>query len=391
MNGLILICENDFKVKNVVYNFSQSVNSDFIGKNFIDLFTEDSRIKAENFIEKIMEEGVAFEWQINLQLENDICELNFSGSKFNDNFIIFGLKSKSDISFLYEELMLINNEQANEIRKVYKDLFSGNKTDNIGEEDYNEISRMNNELTNLQRELNKKNSELSRLNKLKNQFLGMAAHDLRNPLNVILSYSEFILKHLSKDLTADHIDFISTINKSSFFMLNLVEELLDVSKIESGKLDLKLEEADIILLLSEIIKCNEIFAQNKNVRLKFSTGVESLNMTYDPGKIEQVIQNLLSNAVKFSNPNSDILINASLENNELLVAVKDSGIGIEKENLDKIFNPFTKVSLKGTAGEKTTGLGLSICKRIIEGHGGRIWVESKIGEGSVFNFSLNVD
>lgn len=104
-----------------------------------------------------------------------------------------------------------------------------------------------------------------------------------------------------------------------------------------------------------------------------------------------MIQNLLSNAIKFSYPDSDVFINASIENDKLLVTVKDSGIGIQEENLDNIFNPFTKVSLRGTAGEKATGLELSICKRIIEGHGGKIWAESKIGEGSNFNFTLNVN
>lgn len=247
---------------------------------------------------------------------------------------------------------------------------------------------INNELNNLARELQKKNIQLDQLNQLKNQFLGMAAHDLRNPIGSIMMFSEFILDEQSDSISDELKQIIEIIKSSSSFMLHLLDELLDVVKIESGKLELKYEKTGLEDFLRKKIAVNAIIAQGKQIKIALNLPEPLPLLEFDPTKIEQVLNNLISNAIKFSFPQTTITISAFSTGNEVVVSVSDQGQGIRKEDLDKLFKPFSKLSSRGTAGEKSTGLGLSIAKRIIIGHLGRIWVESKVGEGTTFYFSL---
>lgn len=247
---------------------------------------------------------------------------------------------------------------------------------------------LNNELNNLTRELQKKNIQLDQLNKLKNQFLGMAAHDLRNPIASILMFSEFVLETQGEEINDELRQILDMIKTSSQFMLNLLEELLDVVKIESGKLELKYETVRLEDILRKNIKINSIIAAKKDIKLVMNVPQEMAEVELDIIKIDQVLNNLISNAIKFSQSNTTVTISAFSTQKEVLISIQDQGQGIPKEEIDKIFIPFSKISVRGTAGEKSTGLGLSIVKKIVIGHLGRIWVESEVGKGSTFYFTL---
>ncbi len=285
---------------------------------------------------------------------------------------------------LYSQLVQINNEQTNHIRILLKEKYDNSKNDEI----YDELTRVNNELANLQREFAKKNAQLEKANNLKNQFIGMAAHDLRNPLNIILSYLEFLLNNTADPLSKNHVDFLKEIYKSSEFMLNLVEDILDVSKIESGKLDLNLEEVDIVELLGRNIKMNKIFAKKKEIKLNLITQLDKKYLYLDSKKMEQVFNNLIGNSIKYSFIGSEIDVRIFQEDENTIITVKDSGLGIEEDMMGEIFNPFLASKKEGTAGEKSTGLGLAIVKKIIDGHNGEIWVESESGKGATFYCKL---
>lgn len=265
----------------------------------------------------------------------------------------------------------------------------------IGELNNDEVEDMrmtmislNNELNNLTRELQKKNIQLDQLNQLKNQFLGMAAHDLRNPISSILSFSEFVIESNDYDLSDELRRIMEMIKKSSEFMLNLLEELLDVVKIESGKLNLNYERVDLEKILRKNIEINALLAANKKIKLVLDIPETLPETEIDVIKIDQVLNNLISNAVKYSHNNTTVTIGAFSTGRDILISVQDQGLGIPGNELDKIFVPFSKISVKGTAGEKSTGLGLSIVKRIVTGHLGRIWVESEVNKGSTFYFTL---
>jgi signal transduction histidine kinase len=265
----------------------------------------------------------------------------------------------------------------------------------IGEQDNSELDELrqnmfmlNNELSNMTRDLNKKNIQLEQLNNLKNQFLGMAAHDLRNPISSIMMFSELILDSDDYEISPELRQILSVIKNSSEFMLHLLEELLDVVKIESGKLQLNYQLIQPEDLLRKNIGINSLLAAKKDIRLVLNIPQPLPLVNIDPPKIEQVLNNLISNAVKYSHSNTIVTVNAISFGQYILISVQDQGQGIPLKEIDKVFIPFSKINVKATAGEKSTGLGLSIVKRIVTGHLGRIWVESEVGKGSTFYFTL---
>ena len=254
---------------------------------------------------------------------------------------------------------------------------------------YDDMSRVNNELANTQRELTKKTAELERSNDIKNQVMGMAAHDLRNPLTVILNFAEFLIHdHLEGvgSFTEDQYQMIKQIKESSNYMVQIIEDMLDMSSFDSGSVKLKKMNCNLVDLIEEVTSLSRNPANKKNIVITTRLPDSSIYKEIDTHKIRQVLDNLLSNAIKFSNSNTEVKIgiNAVDESEEVIIFVKDQGQGIPKDEIKKLFEPFSKISVKSTAGEKSTGLGLAIVKKIVEAHGGKIEVDSEVGVGSTF-------
>jgi signal transduction histidine kinase len=219
----------------------------------------------------------------------------------------------------------------------------------------------------------------------------MAAHDLRTPLGAVRNLSEFVLDEARDNLNSEHIQFLEIIHSSSNFMLSLLNELLDISRIEAGKLDLDFQPTDIISLIQSSVDINKVLAERKNIQILLENPGSMPLVELDPMKIEQVMQNLLSNAVKFSSEGTVIRVSVSLDADHVRVAVADQGPGIPEEEIQKLFQPFSKISVQAPGGEKSTGLGLAIVKKIVQGHKGNIWVESTVNRGSTFFFTLPVN
>ena len=253
---------------------------------------------------------------------------------------------------------------------------------------YDDLSRLNNELVNLQRELAKKNAELKRLNELKNQFLGMAAHDLRKPVGLILTYSEFLLDERA-NLDGEHADFLDTIHSSSEFMQSIIDDFLDVAMIESGRFELNLDSVDLARTLQQAIDLVKITAGKKHVSIISEHG-ELPAIFADGSKLEQAFANLLGNAVEHSPPGAAVVVACRHDDRSVVVSIRDQGPGISPEEQETIFAPFGRGRSKKTGGERSIGLGLVIARKVVEAHGGRIWIESQIGHGAVFIFSVPV-
>lgn len=247
-----------------------------------------------------------------------------------------------------------------------------------------ELAKKNDDLLAAHEELASKNNELLRLNEEKNRLLGMAAHDLRNPLQVIKGYSEFLLDLRGAFLQRSDADMIEKIRSSANFMLLLLNDLLSLSAIESGELQLHRTLADIGEIVRLNIELNRILASRKHMNVHFECDPGLPKIEVDVPKIEQVLNNLLSNSIHYAPPGSSIFVSVRLEGPELIIAVNDEGPGIAPEDTEKLFKPFGRTKNRSTGGEKSTGLGLAIARRIVEGHGGRIWVESQKGLGSTF-------
>jgi two-component system, sensor histidine kinase and response regulator len=228
---------------------------------------------------------------------------------------------------------------------------------------------------------------LVELNEIKNKFLGIAAHDLRNPLVSIRGLCEVMLTGVSGPLTEEQKEYLSIIKTGASGMLTLVNDLLQVSVIESGKLELRVKKDSLAELVRQRVKIFDVFAANKKIVLKHE--IEEVGeQLIDQSKMAQVIDNLLSNALKFSPSGSLVSISLRCDRHSILFSVRDHGPGVAEEQKDKIFSEFQKGNALPTGGESSTGLGLTIAKKIVEAHGGVLTVESKLGMGSVFSFSL---
>lgn len=232
--------------------------------------------------------------------------------------------------------------------------------------------------------------QLSKANAAKNKFLGMAAHDLRNPLASIRGLAEFLREGAVGPLTPDQQDLIQTIHQASQQMLDLVNELLDVATIESGELKVQLETHNLSELVGKSVALINMEAAKKKTRVNFEANGAPVTLRIDPAKMRQVVDNLLSNAVKYSPPGSVVsaLVRADSAAGHCSFAVRDQGPGIPDNERDKLFKDFSTLSAKPTGGEKSTGLGLAICRKIVEAHRGTIVAENLPGRGCEFRVTL---
>ena len=253
-----------------------------------------------------------------------------------------------------------------------------------------EVLSLNQELNNLMRELHKTNAKLKQLNEEKNRFLGMAAHDLRKPIGLVITYSEFLIEEAESVLDKEHIGFLNTINESCTFMKRLVDDFLDVSAIEAGRFEVDLQPALIDEVLSRSLKLNNLQAAKKGVDLQVRRDEKLPRIVLDAPKIEQAITNLVSNAIEHTDPHSPVVITLACDQRFLSFSVKDQGPGIPIEDQKKLFKPFGKTSVKKTGGEKSTGLGMLITRKIIEAHKGEIWVDSSLGKGTTVGFKVPI-
>lgn len=253
-----------------------------------------------------------------------------------------------------------------------------------------ELEQANKKLRAVQEAIEKSNEQLKRLNEQKNMLLGMAAHDLRNPLYLIEGYSDFLLKDSSASLVDDQRTIISAIHSSSTFMVGMINDLLDVHKIETGKMELKMEVGDFAQVVRNVIERQGFASKNKGVEISVSLPDTIPHFLFDPSRIEQVMGNLVDNAIKFSFKGSRVEVAVQYDQNEVLFSVRDYGPGIPEKEQGRLFKPFSTTSVKPTGNEKSTGLGLAIAESIVSRHQGRIWVESEQGKGSQFSFALPV-
>ncbi|WP_068467400.1 hybrid sensor histidine kinase/response regulator [Candidatus Protochlamydia phocaeensis] len=255
-----------------------------------------------------------------------------------------------------------------------------------------ELEQAYRKLAQINQDIERKNEELQVLNNQKNLFLGMAAHDLRNPLTAIQAYSDILLEKLTDLGNPDVIKLLNRIQKSSHSILVLINDLLDLAAIESGMVKLNLVQTNLDELIKEGIALNAIKAEQKQIDISFKQESPHIpSICCDPEKIEQVLNNLINNAIKYSRPQTHITISLARVNEKVLVTIQDQGVGIPQKEMENLFNPFTKTSAKTTGGETSTGLGLAIAKRIIHEHKGNIWAESEVGKGSTFHFTLPLE
>jgi signal transduction histidine kinase/uncharacterized protein (DUF302 family) len=235
------------------------------------------------------------------------------------------------------------------------------------------------------------NRQLEQSNRYKSEFLANMSHELRTPLNAVLGFSEILLDATMNLTSGERTEFLRNIHSSGQHLLGLINDILDLAKIEAGKMELHAEEMPVAEALQEVTSILEPMARQQGLQLIVAglAGVSVIKA--DRSKFKQVLYNLLSNAVKFTPPPGQITVTVKDSPEQLTVSVHDTGIGMKEEDLPKLFREFEQIDGSYTRRYQGTGLGLALCRRFVEMHGGRIWAESHFGQGSTFTFTIPRD
>jgi len=237
------------------------------------------------------------------------------------------------------------------------------------------------------REIEDKSRQLEVASQHKSEFLANMSHELRTPLNAIIGFSEVLGERMFGELNEKQDEYLKDIHASGQHLLSLINDILDLSKIEAGRMELELTDFDLPTAIDNALMLVRERAGRRGITLQMRVDSQLGQIRADERKVRQIVLNLLSNAIKFTPEGGRIEVLAAPKNGFVEVSVSDTGVGIAPEDQETVFEEFRQV---GTAAKKVegTGLGLTLCRKFVELHGGKIWVESELGAGSTFTFTL---
>jgi signal transduction histidine kinase len=216
------------------------------------------------------------------------------------------------------------------------------------------------------------------------------SHELRTPLNAIIGFSEVLMERMFGEVNEKQADYLKDIHESGRHLLSLINDILDLSKIEAGRMDLDLASFDLPTAISNALTLVRERAQRHGLELRLEVDARIGEFRADERKVKQILLNLLSNAVKFTPQGGRVDVSAKLDTDKVEIAVRDTGVGIAAEDQAAVFEEFKQVGRDYTRKAEGTGLGLALTKRFVELHGGAISLHSEIGKGSTFSFTLPV-
>jgi signal transduction histidine kinase len=245
-----------------------------------------------------------------------------------------------------------------------------------------DVNLMNDELGGLY-------GELETASRHKSDFLATMSHELRTPLNAIIGFSEILREQMFGELNERQLGYVDDVIGAGKHLLSLINDVLDLAKIEAGRMELELSQVEVPTVLASAVSMHSEQASRNGVELGLSTEPEEITITADERRVRQIVFNLLSNAVKFTPPDGRVDVSARLDDGYVEIAIADTGPGIAAGEQETIFEEFEQTS-DGKKAEGT-GLGLPLSRKLVELHGGRLWVESEPGEGSTFRFTLPVE
>lgn len=390
-NGLNLVCNQEGQIKDVLFDDLGLISKDRLPIPFADIIDKESLKKAADFWKNILDNDFVFDFELYVKREKmEPMTMKFSGGSLNNQVWIIAASRNKVLQKMLHEMMLINNEQQNLIRSAEKKLSKIN--DNTLEPSldlYDELSGMNNELMNTQRKLTKKNQEILWLNKQLREtnkelqhFAYSVSHDLKEPLRMVRSFMKRLDKKYGDTLDDKAKKYIFYAVDGAERMDTLINELLEYSRI--GRENNQFESTDLNKLLGDVEKLYHSRFEETGGSLSWT---ELPEITCQRVPLQQVFNNLISNSIKYrkEDESSEIFVSLEEKPDAWLFSVTDNGMGIKPEHHSEIFDLFKKVDDKSTSGG---GIGLAICKKIVEEHKGNIWVESEPGKGSTFYFTI---
>jgi len=386
---IVFLCDEKGKILQLLHDGLDIKGIVKPGILFTSAVHQGSMGKALNFLLEIRNKEAAIGWELLVPHKESPAVLHFAGIKERCNILMVGAKTRPELHAFIESWIKNKYKDMEEERRDTKTPQARPAPDDNDTVYLDELTHLYNEISNMHREVAKKNVELEKLNELKNQFLGMAAHDLRTALWTIQTYSQFLSEEARDSLSEEQMMFLETIMESSESAKNIVEDYLDIATIEAGRLKLEMQMTDVAGLIRSNVEMNRILAARKRIRIELAC--EDLpELMIDAYRIEQVLNNLIGNAIKFSPQQTTIRVHAHRAEKQAVIRIEDEGVGIPEDVKSRLFQPFEAQRTKGTEEERGSGLGLAIVCRIVQEHGGRVWVESNVGEGSSFYVSLPV-
>jgi signal transduction histidine kinase len=236
-------------------------------------------------------------------------------------------------------------------------------------------------------ELGARYKEAERLNRLKSEFIASVSHELRTPLHTIIGFSELLAEEGMGSLNEKQRRFVHHIQNDSEHLLGLINDVLDLSRIEAGGLVVRTEAVSLQTAITEAVNAILPQASRKQVAVREDL-IPNIGVVADPLRMRQILYNLLSNGVKFTDPGGEVVVTASVDQDFVQITVADTGLGISSEECGRIFDKFYQVGYTTSGVRQGTGLGLTICKQLVEIQCGKIWVDSEPGNGSRFHFTL---
>jgi signal transduction histidine kinase len=251
-----------------------------------------------------------------------------------------------------------------------------------------EIGGLAADVNEMSRELQRVHRELELASEHKSRFLANMSHELRTPLNAVIGFSEVLHEQMFGELNERQLAYVDDIRDAGQHLLSLINDVLDLAKIEAGRMDLDLSQVEIPEVLRSAVSLHSERARQEGVELSLATEPEEITITADERRVRQVVFNLVSNAVKFTPADGRVDISARVEDGVVEIAVADTGPGIRAEDCETIFEEFEQAP--DGKQEEGTGLGLPLSRKLVELHGGRLWVESEPGHGSTFRFTLPI-
>jgi signal transduction histidine kinase len=235
-------------------------------------------------------------------------------------------------------------------------------------------------------ELETRHKEAERLNRLKSEFMASVSHELRTPLHTIIGFAELLEEETQEKLNEKQKRFLRHIHVDSEHLLGLINDVLDLSRIEAGGLNLHTESLSLGRIVSEAVNAIRPYAESKSVMLREGRGL-NVDVVADPVRLRQILYNLLNNGAKFTKARGQVRVDAHGDGEFVRVTVSDTGLGIPAEECQRIFDKFYQVGFTPVGVREGTGLGLAICRQLVEMQGGKIWAESEVGRGSRFHFT----
>ncbi|MCA9407378.1 MAG: hypothetical protein H6755_01970 [Candidatus Omnitrophica bacterium] len=313
-----------------------------------------------------------------------------------NHFIISPILSQTSVVGLY---FVGNKSNASPITEGDEELISvlanqiGQSLENarLFEQVYRSSQQLEKKVQERTQQLEKALTEVQNISKTKSEFISSVSHELRTPLTSIKGYAAILMSGKLGEIPLSVKERLQKINTHSDNLVNLINDLLDISRIESGKAEMNIATCNIKKIIDNVADLLTPQMKDKKINWVAKVSADIPEMHLDSSQVDRVFINLISNAIKFTPENGTISVEALLEDNHVNFSVSDTGIGIEKNDIDRLFDEFFRVENKINQNVKGTGLGLALVKKIVEAHRGKIWITSEINKGSTFNFTLPIE